>query len=310
MNEMLIIYHSGDNDGFGSAWVMHKFLGQFTDKAEFLGVDHGDPVPDVTGKNVIVVDFYWSRKIVERLYEQANQFLLIDHHDKAEKTLGDLDYCLINQERSAIVLTLQHILKVNKMSQSKGRVSILDIPPADMVIHDYDIPDMILYIEDRDLYKLEKWGSREFAAGLSSYPRTFEQWDRLYDFGTHFVIEQGAPIVRSQDMYIKHFLEQEKCFVIVDGLLVPVVNTTYLTSEIGHELCRTYPMAILYHDTITHRKFSLRGNGTINVSEIASRFGGGGHPNAAGFNIPWEMEGVAEMLAQGNIWKKEKSTKE
>jgi phosphoesterase RecJ-like protein len=32
-------------------------------------------------------------------------------------------------------------------------------------------------------------------------------------------------------------------------------------------------------------KVSLRSKGQVNVSEISSEFGGGGHPRAAGFNL-------------------------
>ncbi len=33
-------------------------------------------------------------------------------------------------------------------------------------------------------------------------------------------------------------------------------------------------------------RLSLRGDGTVNVSHLASKFGGGGHPNAAGLSLP------------------------
>jgi uncharacterized protein len=33
-------------------------------------------------------------------------------------------------------------------------------------------------------------------------------------------------------------------------------------------------------------KVSLRSRGNINVAEIAANYGGGGHPNAAGFRMP------------------------
>ena len=39
-------------------------------------------------------------------------------------------------------------------------------------------------------------------------------------------------------------------------------------------------------------KVSLRGKGDVDVQEIAARFGGGGHPNAAGFTVPGALEPV------------------
>jgi bifunctional oligoribonuclease and PAP phosphatase NrnA len=39
-------------------------------------------------------------------------------------------------------------------------------------------------------------------------------------------------------------------------------------------------------------KVSLRGKGDVDVQRIAARFGGGGHPNAAGFSVTGSLEGV------------------
>lgn len=45
-------------------------------------------------------------------------------------------------------------------------------------------------------------------------------------------------------------------------------------------------------------KVSLRGKGDVDVSRIAARFGGGGHPNAAGCTVPGELSGVTrDVLA-------------
>jgi len=45
-----------------------------------------------------------------------------------------------------------------------------------------------------------------------------------------------------------------------------------------------------------HWKVSLRSKGEINVAEIASRFDGGGHRNAAGFRIKGSLESAKETL--------------
>jgi bifunctional oligoribonuclease and PAP phosphatase NrnA len=45
-------------------------------------------------------------------------------------------------------------------------------------------------------------------------------------------------------------------------------------------------------------KVSLRGKGDVNVNSIAARFGGGGHPNAAGFTVSGTLEPVTrDVLA-------------
>ena len=45
-------------------------------------------------------------------------------------------------------------------------------------------------------------------------------------------------------------------------------------------------------------KVSLRGKGDVDVQRIAAKFGGGGHPNAAGFTVPGALEPVTrDVLA-------------
>jgi phosphoesterase RecJ-like protein len=45
-------------------------------------------------------------------------------------------------------------------------------------------------------------------------------------------------------------------------------------------------------------KVSLRGKGDVNVQRIAAKFGGGGHPNAAGFTVAGDLEAVTrDVLA-------------
>jgi len=64
-------------------------------------------------------------------------------------------------------------------------------------------------------------------------------------------------------------------------------------------------LAVLLHETGTDGgnrddtprfHVSLRSDGTIDVSEIASDFGGGGHPVAAGFNIDAYIEDIKAKI--------------
>jgi phosphoesterase RecJ-like protein len=43
-------------------------------------------------------------------------------------------------------------------------------------------------------------------------------------------------------------------------------------------------------------KVSLRGKGDVDVQRIAARFGGGGHPNAAGASVPGSLDDVTRAV--------------
>jgi phosphoesterase RecJ-like protein len=60
----------------------------------------------------------------------------------------------------------------------------------------------------------------------------------------------------------------------------------------------TVEIACLLRQLGPHVKVSLRGKGGVDVSRVAARFGGGGHPNAAGCTVPGELSAVTrDVLA-------------
>jgi nanoRNase/pAp phosphatase (c-di-AMP/oligoRNAs hydrolase) len=82
------------------------------------------------------------------------------------------------------------------------------------------------------------------------------------------------------------------------GLKTLAVNTAskMLSSTIGHLLHKKQPpIGILWYESAGEYNVSLRSNGTVDVSKLAKKFGGGGHSAAAGFTIP---------ISQKLPWKK------
>lgn len=78
---------------------------------------------------------------------------------------------------------------------------------------------------------------------------------------------------------------------LIDGHEVPLCNCPPMfASEVGHWLLEENPFASFvacYSDQGKSRGYSLRSqDGRLNVSEIARKFGGGGHRNAASFGVP------------------------
>ena len=146
----LVIYHAGCTDGFGAAWSAWKLLG---DRAEYYAAKYGEPPPDVTGKNVIVVDFSYDNATTKRLMKAAKGFFVLDHHKSAMVELHDI--------------TCTHF----DMNHSGAMLSWKFFHPGK------DAPRMIKHIEDRDLWKWEIPYSKEFAAAFDMVPFDFEEFD-------------------------------------------------------------------------------------------------------------------------------------
>jgi hypothetical protein len=86
MSVPLCIYHGNCQDGFGAAWTVRHALG---DRVEFYpGIYQNEP-PDVTGRDVIIVDFSYKRPVIEAMALKAHSILILDHHKSAVADLGD-----------------------------------------------------------------------------------------------------------------------------------------------------------------------------------------------------------------------------
>jgi len=258
----LVIYHAGCTDGFGAAYAAWKLLG---DRAEYYAAKYGEPPPDVTGKNVVVLDFSYDNVTTKSLIKSAKSFLIIDHHKSAMVELHDVTCTRFDMNHSGAMLAWKFF--------HPGK----------------DAPRMIKFIEDRDLWKWEIPYSKEFSAAFDMVKFDFEEFDKyLDDSEVDNAQERGAYILAYSKTVIskisKHASPRK-----IGGKDVLVVNSPHWMSEIGAALSPKCDFALIwYYDHETHQvKVSLRAHHEdSDVSEVAKRFGGGGHRLAAGFVLP------------------------
>jgi oligoribonuclease NrnB/cAMP/cGMP phosphodiesterase (DHH superfamily) len=148
-----------------------------------------------------------------------------------------------------------------------------------------DIPDIVRYIEDRDLWRFELPHSKEINAALSSYPRDFAVWDQLENKKIEELILEGTAILRYQTQLVD-FLAKEAEEVDIAGHKVLSINSPVLQSELGNRLAQGHPFGAVWYDQKGKRKYSLRSAADgVDVSEVAKQYGGGGHKAASGFSI-------------------------
>lgn len=317
--KVVCIYHGNCADGFTSAWafrafaISHRFIGAVTFHA---GV-YQDPPPDVTGSLVVMLDFSYKRPVLEKLAEQSEGILVLDHH---KTTAEDLKAGGIITDLNAYtgVMDWARFLAncaQDRMEGCRGRVyALLDMERSGAgITWDFFLGaprhPLVNHVEDRDLWRFALPGTREIQAAVFSYPYEFEAWDKIADsfdqFGHTALVTEGAAIER------KHHKDIAELTKVVtrpmkfryppnDGpapadlgfIAVPMANLPYtLTSDAGHLLCGDdYPFAGCYWDTPTGRVFSLRSrdNGA-DVGEIAKQYGGGGHAHASGFRVGYDQ---------------------
>lgn len=160
-------------------------------------------------------------------------------------------------------------------------------------------PKLVDYVADRDLWRFDLGNSREVAAWLFSLDYTFAEWSRaaeaMEDNNSFYrAAMAGGAIERKHHKDIAELLKVTRREMVIAGHRVPVANLPYtMASDAAGQMAQGAPFAACYYDRPDARVFSLRsrGDGGIDVSEIAAAYGGGGHRNAAGFQAPLGWEG-------------------
>lgn len=270
-----VIYHAGCADGFGAAWTAWRSLGD--QDVHYHPASYGNtPVRMAPGSRVYILDFSYPRETMLDLAAQ-HEVTLLDHHETAMADIGDLPGCAFDTSTCGAVMAWRHFSE----------------PGSEM-------PEILGYIEDRDLWRWELEDSREVSAALESMPRGFQEWEekfggtRVYGKITiRMMAVQGEGILRGNQRLLDR-IAANTVMRTVGGHTAPVVNTPVLVSEACERLLEMYPsapFAAAWYETGEGRtRWSLRSRAPdgMDVSLVAKQLGGGGHPHAAGFTgRPW-----------------------
>lgn len=272
MKPILCIYHGNCADGFGAAWVVRRYCQQNNYPVEFFPGFYGKEPPDVTDRNVIMVDFSYKRPVLLKMAEQAASILILDHHKTAAEDLVDLPLnvnAVFDTNRSGAMIAWDHYNPGEKPYP------------------------LIEYIQDRDLWRKRLPGSEDVSASIFSYPYDFEVWDTLAQTEMSTLRREGEVITRKHMKDLKELLAVTKRRMVIAGTEVWVANLPYtMASDAGAILgAGGEPFAGTYYDGPKARYFSLRSaEDGVDVSTIAAQFGGGGHAHAAGFQVPRDHE--------------------
>ena len=285
----LCIYHGNCADGFGAAWAVRHALG---DDVEFHAGHYGHEAPDVTGRDVILVDFSYKLDVLTDLSFKANSILILDHHKSAQEDLKGLEPVKDKLGYKGFFDELGPWCA----SQNKPLIGALfDMDRSGAMIawdffHDKPAPALIQHIQDRDLWRFDLPGTKEIQACVFSYPYEFELWDQLMSRDPAALEKEGSAILRKHMKDVNELINVAAHRTTIAGYDVPVMNAPYFySSEAGNIMSEGEPFAACYYETAKGRVYSLRSReGGVDVSVIASLFGGGGHKNAAGFRIGFD----------------------
>lgn len=266
----IIIYHGGCCDGFCSAWVIRKRMKELSLDVEYFEGHHGQDPPNVTNRDVVIVDFSYKRLELERMANECTTMLILDHHKTAKENLEEFkrDNCTVEFDmgRSGAGMAWDHYFP------NKPRPWLVD------------------YVEDRDLWHHNLEETQRVNAYISTLEYDFDVWDRtMKEFGhvDGALLALGSAVISKTKHYV-HEVAKNAIRVDFEGYKIPLVNAPQVDiSELLNFLAKDEPFSMGWWqrgDGIF--SYGLRSIGDFDVSVIAKRYGGGGHKNAAGFQLP------------------------
>ena len=282
----LVVYHgSSCPDGFASALAAWLF---YEGAAEFVALDHGDvkstaDLPELAGRAVYILDFSFPLEILREIDGRAAKLVMLDHHKSAAEKLSGFA-C-----RCGVV----HF----DMKKSGARLA------WEFFQADTALPDLVRFVEDRDIWVWQYPDSAPFLAALDMEPFEFQRWADIAAFSS---AQLKAFMARGQAMDEKFnklaadIAEGARPVVFngVPGLMVNAPSVFH--SLIGNTLSeKSGSFALMWS---AHKsgaiKVGLRSQPGFDCIPLASSMGGGGHAQACGFKM--DVNRLVELLG-GNL---------
>ncbi len=274
----ICVFHFPCQDGLTSAWVAANYHTTHGRTLELYPMSHGNVIDleRLRGKSVLFCDYSPKRDILETIEPIVTRIQILDHHVSAEAQIADKPYTIFDMKLSGAGLTWNYYHP------------------------DEPMPLFIQMIQDRDLWTWKVENSKYFNTGFYTkcsvhyydFPKLFELYEDVYANPTKVEVynELGKVIDEAQMAKAQSIaLNSIKRVDVWKSIKVCIVNcSTELQSEVGNILSSTdeVDFAVLwrYNHPTEDYYISMRSTGKVDVSQIATSFGGGGHKNAAGFS--------------------------
>jgi uncharacterized protein len=268
MERTIILYHGSCPDGFGAAYAAWK---KFGDSVEYIPLYRGDEIPQgIEGAHLYFIDFTYEKEVMDQIVATAASVVVLDHHEGVREVVESMPEHVFDNDRSGATIAWDYFHP--------------DTPR----------PRLLNHIEDDDLFLFKLPDTRAILSYLSVKPYTFEFWDDVAR-----ELEDDA----TRETLLAKLKAYEEYFTLLAELSV---DKAHLVSFEGHEVyfATTHPlkpMKSLVGNLLAKKQgpfalvasahpngfgISIRGDGSVDVSLIAQKYGGNGHKSSSGFLIP------------------------
>jgi oligoribonuclease NrnB/cAMP/cGMP phosphodiesterase (DHH superfamily) len=239
-------------------------------------MDYGDSLPldlVLVADHILIVDFSLPKEEMEKL-AAYHQLTWIDHHKSAlEEMDGTADGWggVRDSSEAACVLTWRYFFP------------------------NQPVPRAVTLIGDRDIWRWAEQDTGAFNEGLHQHytrPDNEELWGLLLDDDPDELarlIELGGTIREARLREIRRAAARYSFAATFEGYRTLVINLRG-SGDLGAQIRNMgYEIGYCYVDKVSNGQlmtYVTLYSDTVDVSQIAQKFGGGGHAGAAGFHFP------------------------
>ena len=274
----ICIHHSIDLDGWGSGVIVKEAYKKLNKEIEILGWNYGQDIPDLSDYDFIIMcDISFPQEVMLDLISKNKRIIWIDHHASAIKESVDNGYDdlegIRNDEYAACELTWQFFYKSIDAPKAITLLGLYDSFRgldtenwiSEILPFQYAMRGMINSVDSFPLELLRTDVDDEMITGIIEDGRVifqylqFEAQDIFNTMGMPCEIEGHKAIIFNKDRFNPNVFQIDYhakgyeiagCFGYKDG---------------------SYSWSLYNED------------GSVDCSVICKKFGGGGHPGAAGF---------------------------
>ncbi len=267
--QIVVIYHKRCEDGFGAAFAAWK---KFGDTAEYIPAGYDNEIPEgLEGKEVYLLDFCFEKPgVIDQLAKITKKIVVLDHHQSS---------------RSIVESAPEHVYDATR---SGATIAWSYFHP------DAPIPRLMQYLEDGDLYRYALPETRNIFSYLMMQPFEFPVWDDLFQ---KLEDDTARPLFLAKAAEYSEYFEKIAAISIeaakkvrfegYECYFATTLPSITMRSYVAHALYEKIPpLALVVTAHPDGFGVSIRSDESVDVSKIAEKYGGGGHPGSAGFFIP------------------------
>ena len=271
-----IFTHTNCPDGYTCAWICWKKYG-INKNVQYVGLHPNTAwaeYPDIKGHMVLMFDVCPTKEAYDMLQKHTKQFHVYDHHVSNYRMFKDSEHVTFDLDHSAAYMAWKVIFPKTR------------------------VPSIVKYIEDNDMgwWKLSVTKSLSLALSinhkLNFSKDKFIVWDNLLSsreinkyigIGNHYLNLLNylvQPVLKTVKI-IKYFTWTVG--VVETDFKKPL--SSHLANHIANDLNVDFA-AIVGGKERRHVMMRASSTSTVDLSIIASKYGGGGHAKAASMTLP------------------------